>query len=275
MASALEQEAPPRTVAVELNYCGDMDTKPDLSTQASAAVAMQAMNIQPHRVLIKDGSAAPSTTSLDREGFTLLHHPSEMTDFEDVEQIKRVHFPEIRKLLLELTGADVVEFPYSTGGYRSTAPGSVKGPAPIPHIDFSTKGATETIARLLPDEMGKVKRWGVYQAWRCLSPEAPVDTPLAVLDGQSVHEHDYVPLDTESAGHVGTYEFIMLHYNPAHRWTYFSEMKRDDVIVFKAFDSDATKNFPVAHTAFVDRSFGSYAKPRMSFELRAFVGWYE
>ena len=275
MASVLQENAQLRTVAVDLNYCGDMVTKPELSTQAPAAVAMEAMNIQPHRVMIKDGSVSPSETSLDREGFILVHHASAIDDFEDVEQIKRVHFPEMRKLLLEITGADVVEFPYSTGGYRSSAPDSVKRPAPIPHIDFSEKGATETITRLLPEEMTKVKRWGVYQAaWRCLSPEAPVDTPLAVLDGRSVRPEDCVPLDTESAGHVGTYEFIMLHYNPEHRWTYFSDMKRDDVILFKAYDSDEAKNSPVAHTAFADPSFGSKAKPRSSFEIRAFVGWY-
>ena len=274
MEEVPERETQSREVAVVLNYCGDMDTKPDLSTQRDANLAMQQMNIQPQEVSIEDRSDNRSGTSLDREGFLLLHHPSAVQDFQDVEEIKRVHFPEIRKLLLELTGADVVEFPYSTGGYRSTAPGSTQGPAPIPHIDFSTKGANETISRLLPEQLRKVRRWGIYQAWRCLSPEAPVDTPLAVLNGQSVRSEDYVPLDTKSNG-VGEYEFVMLRYSPRHRWAYFSQMKQDDVIIFKTYDSDLTKNFPVAHSAFVDPSLASDAKPRESFEIRAFVGWYD
>ncbi|AUW57168.1 hypothetical protein C1T17_02765 [Sphingobium sp. SCG-1] len=260
-----------------------MDVKPQLylkskrheDKESDLERSLNALNIQPRTVSILDGSSIATKPQLDCEGFSLLHHPSTVTDFKDKEQIKDIYFPEVSLLLKKILGADLVEFPYSTGAYRSSRPaeGEVGG-ALMPHIDFSTTGAVETISRLIPNRLEGVRRWGIYQIWRALSPKAPVDMPLAFLDGQSVDLADYIPVDTNS-DHVGKYETLVLRYNPGHRWIYFSEMTRDDVVVFKTYDSDAAKNVPIGHTAFTDPSAPADAARRTSHELRAFVGWYD
>jgi hypothetical protein len=121
-----------------------------------------------------------------------------------------------------------------------------------------------------------VRRWGIYQLWRCLSPLAPVDMPLAVLDGRTVKPEDYVYVDANFDNHIGKLETLFLHHNPDHRWTYFSQMVRDDVIVFKAYDTDKDKYFPVAHTSFPNPASPADGRHyRTSYELRAFVAWSE
>ena len=59
----------------------------------------------------------------------------------------------------------------------------------------------------------------------------------------------------------------IFHYNPGHRWWYFSNMNRDEVLLFKFYDSDHGRAWRVPHTAFHDTSF-SDAVTRESIEFR-------
>ena len=63
-------------------------------------------------------------------------------------------------------------------------------------------------------------------------------------------------------------------HNPDHRWFFFPAQRRDEVIVFKNFDSAAgTQGIAgvVPHTAFDDPSAPADAPRRESIELRAFA----
>jgi hypothetical protein len=61
-----------------------------------------------------------------------------------------------------------------------------------------------------------------------------------------------------------------LKYNPRHRWFYFPEMRRDEAIVFKVYDSakDGRARF-TPHTSFDDPTSPAGAPPRQSIEARA------
>ena len=59
-------------------------------------------------------------------------------------------------------------------------------------------------------------------------------------------------------------------YNPAHRWWYFSNMNRDEVVLLNFHDSDESNIMRVPHTAFQDSSFAD-AHPRQSIEVRTFA----
>ena len=61
-----------------------------------------------------------------------------------------------------------------------------------------------------------------------------------------------------------------LRHNPAHRWFYFPDMRRDEALVFKVFDSakDGRARF-TAHTSFVDPATPPGAPARQSIEARA------
>ena len=65
----------------------------------------------------------------------------------------------------------------------------------------------------------------------------------------------------------------IFHFNPAHRWWYFSNMTREEVLLFKFHDSEPGKALRTPHTAFRDPSFAD-AKIRCSIEMRT-VAYFE
>jgi len=120
---------------------------------------------------------------------------------------------------------------------------------------------------------GRYRRITVYQTWRALS-DPPQDVPLAVADGRSVRQADMVTADTvlgEEYAHAQAFEYSMCRYNPEHRWYYFSNLGRDEVIVFKGHDFDLTRPARLFHSAFDDPSVPADAPPRASIEARAFA----
>jgi hypothetical protein len=62
----------------------------------------------------------------------------------------------------------------------------------------------------------------------------------------------------------------IFHYNPNHRWWYFSNMTREEIVLLKFHDSDSTRALRTPHTAFRDPSFPD-AKIRESIEFRTFA----
>jgi hypothetical protein len=60
----------------------------------------------------------------------------------------------------------------------------------------------------------------------------------------------------------------VFRYNPAHRWWYFSQMQRDEVLYFKFHDSDRSGAWRTPHTAFWDPNF-EQTNVRESIECRS------
>ena len=60
----------------------------------------------------------------------------------------------------------------------------------------------------------------------------------------------------------------VFEYSPEHKWWYFNDMKSDEAIVFKLYDSDQVTRVP--HAAFHD-SLREGTKPRESVEIRTIV----
>ena len=57
-------------------------------------------------------------------------------------------------------------------------------------------------------------------------------------------------------------------YNPAHEWHYYRDMTRDEVLVFKAHDTDPHRAGRVPHTAFTDPTCPAGVPTRASVEMR-------
>ncbi len=72
-----------------------------------------------------------------------------------------------------------------------------------------------------------------------------------------------------------SYVGLVIRYNPRHRWSYFSHMNRDEVLVFKTHDSDAGQPSHVPHAAFNDPTCPSGPAPRASIEMRGIAYWFE
>jgi hypothetical protein len=59
----------------------------------------------------------------------------------------------------------------------------------------------------------------------------------------------------------------VFHFSPKHRWWYFPDMTRDEVLLVKFHDSDHSKAWRAPHTAFRDPRVQN-AAPRESIEFR-------
>ncbi len=251
----------------------------------------------PHRVRIHDARAEPGL-SIERNGFTLTEYRSAVTDFRDAEQVKRRYYPEIERLVAELTGAEKVVvfgdvyrtddpdraplippepgargdqvFSDSARREGTIPPLQPHEPANNPHIDFNEKTMRRMAAEMLGPEAEKYanKRAVLINLWRGI--ETVERKPLAVCDASTVKPEDLV------LGLIGTrpedpsdfLEGFNVAYSPGHRWYYYPRMRPDELLVFKLCDSDRSRPQLTAHTAFDDPSSRPGAPPRRSLEIR-------
>ncbi len=92
---------------------------------------------------------------------------------------------------------------------------------------------------------------------------------MALADARSVAFDDLMVAERRYPHRVG--QTYRLKYNPHHRWIYFPEMRRDEAVVFKVYDSDKNRARFTAHTSFADPATPPSAAPRQSIEMRAFA----
>ena len=151
-------------------------------------------------------------------------------------------------------------------------------PARFVHIDVSDKTAAAFAERSSPEAKGRrLRRFAHYNVWRVLTPP-PQDVPLAVCDARSVAAQDRVEADAvfDNPGVTEwSFEGLVVRYNPAHRWLYFSNMTREEALVFKTHDTDPAHPSHVPHSAFDDPSCSPNVPPRSSIEMRAIAYWFE
>ena len=250
---------------------------------------------EPCTVVIRDGCSVKERFNLDQHGFVLAEHHSRVTDFFDKEQVDAIYPDEVVQAVMRLTGADRVaplgwmvrtsgdlsKYQHQTVGY--THKGGVQPPAGEAHVDMTPGRAESMAGKIYSDHFpdGKpYKRFIASSLWRTFSP-APQDWPLAVCEGGSVKDEEGTPNTMFIVDRLPDREAMLadipdedkamaadiFHFNPGHRWWYFSGMNRDEVLLFKFYDSDHSKAWRVPHTSFHDTSFPD-AVIRESIEFR-------
>ena len=182
-----------------------------------------------HRVPIHDARPVADRVSLDANGFALVNHRSAVRDFFDDEEVRRVYYPEVERVVKQATGAYRVHiFDHTTrrrvpdAQDRSDAP---RQPVQRVHIDHTARSGPQRVRDLLPDEADELLkgRVQVINLWRPI--KGPVqDSPLAVCDATTIDLADLVPSDLVYPHRVG--ETYSVKYNPAHRWFYVPQMQR-------------------------------------------------
>ncbi len=273
--------AGPRTVEGVVNYVAEMTERPRYYANDHSR---DVMILDPRAVQIEDARNRPAPATLDGEGFVLVPHRSAVADFRDAEEVARVHPAEIQRLLLDVTGADRVVVT-GTGGIlrfseRLEDVGKLDNswPARFIHIDVSDATAAKSAERARPADIDRpVRRWAHYNVWRTFSPP-PQDVPLAVCAADSLADEDLVVADAifdHRDQPEWSFESLMVRYSPRHRWSYFSNMTRDEALVFKTKDSDPARAHHVPHSAFDDPSAPPDASPRISIEMRATAFWFD
>jgi hypothetical protein len=223
------------------------------------------------RVTLQNGRLA-ERLSLDAQGFVFVQHSTRVKNFFDAEELRAVYYPEVEELVRSKSGATrvlVFDHTLRSGDEAQREAKLVREPVLSAHNDYTEWSAPNRVRELLPDEAESLlaRRFAIIQVWRAINQ--PIrSNPLAIADASSVETADLLIAERRYPHRVGqTYQ---LRYNPAHRWFYFPEMRRDEALVFKVYDSlrDGRARF-VPHTSFDDPSTPAGAPPRESIEARA------
>ncbi|KAJ6460955.1 hypothetical protein C8R45DRAFT_1108777 [Mycena sanguinolenta] len=237
--------------------------------------------LEGHDVEIHNLRGNESAATLDATGFQLLNYPAKHTSFANDAEIEKEYYPESIELIKKLTGASrVVLFDHTL---RRRRPGEVdsapdrRQPVSHVHIDQTPRSAVARVHRHLPaedvPELLK-RRFQIINLWRPISHPAD-DTPLALCDFRSVDpEADVLAVALVYPDREG--ETYGVKYNPKQRWTYFSGVKPEELILIKCYDSiqDGSVALFTPHTAFSDPKTPEGAPLRESIELR-FIVFYD
>ena len=241
----------------DLNYSVRTGEKPvAASATLGGPIEVRQGQLAADTVTIHDGRAAHKPFSLDREGFQLFPHPTAVVDFFDEDELRRVYYPEVERLVKDACGADrVVVFDHTlrSGDEADRQRRRLREPVQIVHNDYTEWSGPQRVRDLLPaNEAAELlrHRFAVIQLWRPV--RAPIGRdPLAICDAQSMTAADLIPTERRHPNRVG--EIYHIAHNPRHRWYYFPQMRRDEVLIFKCYDAaiDGRARF-TAHGAFRD-----------------------
>ena len=236
------------------------------------------LEIAPVEMQIAD--ARGRSASLDVDGFTLLEHRSAIDDFTDRAPLEVIYRREIVELISTLTGADLVVV-NSPGVLRFSERSANSGaldnsrPARFAHVDISDATAGAFARRAAPADR-ILARSAQFNIWRAIS-QPPQDVPLAVCHAGSISGRDLILADAvfDTPGKPEwSFEGLVVAHDPSHRWHWYSEMRRDEVLVFKTHDSDPVRAHCVPHVAFDNPHCDSRTAPRVSIEMRAIALWF-
>ena len=264
-------------VRAELNYLAPMARRPRTYTYDPPPGTPRSTVVNdPRSVWIGDARPIIPDVSLDEEGFGLVRHASAVHSFYNEQEVRSVYYPEAEGILKEATGADrVFVFDHTV---RRRIPGSEdrradapRQPVPRVHVDHTERSGPQRVRDLLPDEADRLLRGRVQiiNIWRPI--RGPLrDAPLAVCDASSVRPEQLIASDLVYPNRVG--ETYSVTFDPGHRWFYVPQMRADEALLLKCYDSktDGRARF-APHTAFTDPTTPPDAPPRESIEIRALV----
>ena len=261
-------------MAASLNYLVDTGEKPVtyITKQGTGPIRRTARYME-HAMAIHDGRSILDTLTLDRQGFILCRHDTEVSDFYDDAEVRAVYYPEVERLVKDACRASkVLIFDHNlrAEAVERREEKGVREPVRVVHNDYTLRSGPQRVRDLLSADEAAARlehRFAVINVWRPI--RGPVQTtPLAVCDAQSIAPNDLVPTDLKYQDRTG--EVYQATFNPDHRWFYFPNMERAEALLIKCYDSasDGRARF-TAHTAFDDPTSPTDAAARESIEARA------
>lgn len=281
-----------RTLDVDVNYVAEMAVRPYVNVND---FSKNQLDLERRRVTLHN--ARNIEPSLWREGFCLMKQALPEIDFRDHQAVVADYLPAMQEVIAAATGADKVVM--SDGPLVRHASPKIDGavrPAGFAHTDYTESSAKALFAlsydRLSPGgshaetaqivadlfspaapSTRRYKRCLAVQTWRVLT-DPPHDFPLAICAASSVSEADIVEADFRAEASDFEEEglsFSLYRHNLAHRWWWYPDMRKDEVLVFVGYDFGNPAQSRTLHTAFADPNVPSDAPGRSSVEARSFV----
>lgn len=256
-----------------LNYLADTTETPESYGGVRQEVADEKRKgkYDEYRMPIYNGREIADRLSLEREGFILVQHDTQVKNFYDEAEVRAVYYQETEELVKRTAGAKrVLVFDHTLRAADSAIreKNQVSSPVRNVHNDYTEWSGPQRVRDLLPDEAEDLlsRRFAVVQTWR------PINQPvrnehLAIADAQSIGLSELIPSARIYPNRRGEVYHAM--HNPAHRWYYFPDMQRNEAMVFKCYDSlkDGRARW-TAHCAFDDPTAPANVAPRESIEMR-------
>ncbi len=272
---AQPQVAPESAGAVlaQVNYTRHSDGKPAVYLYERPAGAQSIDDlIDPRQVAIADGRPLARALSLDVQGFALATAPTRVTDFDDQAQRKARYDCEVAALVTAATGAaKVLVFDHTIRRIgNADISAETRAPVFVAHNDYTERSGPQRLRDLLPAGDAAIaagRRFAIVNVWRSIAGTV-TDTPLAFADARSVAAEDFIAVDLKYPDRTG--EVYRVAHNPAHRWFYFPNLRPDEALLIKSYDSakDGRPRF-TPHTAFDHPATTPGTAKRQSIESRA------
>lgn len=267
-------------VAGIFTYVVNDGRKPVARNNERGRIDYMNVTLEERELPVHDARHNQAAFSLERNGFQLIRHTSDVADFRDKNELNSVYQAEMEAFIKSVTGAarvHVFDHTLRTGDEKSDDASWMRETVNHVHNDYTEQSGPQRVRDLFPDEAEDLlqHRFAVIQVWRAI--RSPVEkSPLAICDARSISSDDLIvmersrPAGPESTRRVG--ELYHLSFNRKHRWFYFSRMTSDEVLIFKTFESDlgSPARF-TAHAAFEDPTCRPDAPERVSIDIRAFA----
>lgn len=266
-------------VKTTLNYVDRTVPDPTIYyVDPPAGVPVSTVRNDRREVEIVDCREAGRSFAVDGDGFAFVKLPVGFDGFADDELVRSRHYSEMVALTEQLLGRKVtavldhaMRLPAGPAG-RQRKSGTLRHPFHSTHCDYTPWSAARQVLRAMGDEAQEWidRPYAFINFWRPIT--GPLrDDPLTVCAPHSVDTDDLIRIR-----HMYDYddsEVYGVAYNPAHRWYYMSDMRPDDAICFKLYDSADERQRYVPHTAFSLPDPAQPVLPRESFEIRLMVSY--
>lgn len=227
--------------------------------------------MDPREVPITDIRGAAESLSVDVQGFEVVDCPADIAFGAAAEEVQSRFYPAMERLVRDAIGAErVVAFDHD---FRTPAVDRedyfLRDVVPVVHNDYTEVSGPQRVKDLMgADEAEDLlsRRVAFINVWKPVTYPAE-DRPLGMCDARSIAPDDLITTLMHYEGRTG--QTYALRYNPDHRWSYVRNLRPDEALLLKVYDSDRTgpARFP-AHSAFIDPSTRPDAPPRRSIEVR-------
>jgi hypothetical protein len=273
MSRAEQINEPAPAFEALLNYLVDTSETPESYGGVRQEVADQKRKgkYAEFKMPIYNGRDIADRLSLEREGFVLVRHDTQVKNFYDEDEVRSIYYNETEELVKQISGAKrVLVFDHTLRAADSAIreANQVSSPVRNAHNDYTEWSGPQRVRDLLPDEAEELisRRFAVVQTWRPINQPVQNDH-LAIADAQSIGTSELIPSARIYPNRRG--EVYHMTHNPAHRWCYFPNMQRNEAMVFKCYDSlkDGRARW-TAHCAFDDPTAPPNVPRRESIEMR-------
>lgn len=234
-----------------------------------------------HVMPLHDGRPCRDRFQLDKSGFELCTLDASISaSWANGESVAKHVYPVAQKCIAQATGAfKVIAFDHILRDPNQKDIPFLGSPIARAHNDYSVRSGftrarqllepycktTETLDNILKS------RFAIINFWFPL--ETVTEMPLAMCEWNSVSPSDVRTIHFDYGHRTG--ETYTVHYNPAHRWVYYSQMQPNEAILLKTFDSSEDVARFAVHSAVPYRELGYPEKPRRSLEVRCLVFYEE